>query len=243
MNDFTVTRFKIIVERAVRPVRACLHRKQRMREELLAHIVAAFEDDLEAHGDEAAALEHAIERFGDPAELTNQLQAVVPAGDAVDRLFDYIWFQPGESTVHRALRHGLLSDLLVFALMLGIGLVYQGPITSWPRALLIYGGSVLGGFFLFSFAFTFLADWMRQALMRGARTSRIEPILIVAATGLLVPGLGFALWLEFARLSVTDLLVVISLGAVISAILVHTAMLIAQRQRYHQEWADLSIDG
>ena len=243
MNEFVLTRFKIVVERAVRPVRACLHRKQRMREELLAHIVAVFEDDLERHGDESLALEHAIERFGDPAELTSQLQAVVPSSDRVDRLFDYIWFQPGESTVHRALRHGLLSDLFVLVLMLGIGIVYQGPIGAWPRPTLLYGGAVLGGFFLFSFAFTFLADWMRQALMRGTRTSRLEPIVIAAVTGLLAPCLACALWFEFARLSVTDVLLVSALGAMIAAILVHTAMLIAQRQRYHQEWANLSIDG
>ena len=243
MNEFVVTRFKIVVERAVRPVRACLHRKQRMREELLAHIVAVYEDDLEVHGDEAAALEHAIERFGDPAELTSQLQAVVPSSDAVDRLFDYLWFQPGESTVHRALRHGILSDLIVLAFMVGLGLAYLGPISEWSRPMLLYGASILGGFFLFSFAFTFLADRMRQALMSGARKSRIEAILIALVTGLLVPGLGFALWLEFSRMSTADLLVVLALGAVIPAILVHTAMLIAERQRYHQEWANLSIDG
>ena len=38
MNESTLTQLKIIVERAVRPVRASISRKRKMREELLAHV-------------------------------------------------------------------------------------------------------------------------------------------------------------------------------------------------------------
>jgi hypothetical protein len=44
MNESTLTQLKIIVERAVRPVRASIARKRKMREELLAHVVGVFDD-------------------------------------------------------------------------------------------------------------------------------------------------------------------------------------------------------
>ena len=40
MNEVTLKELKIVVERAVRPVRATLARKRKMREELLAHLTA-----------------------------------------------------------------------------------------------------------------------------------------------------------------------------------------------------------
>ena len=45
MNDVILRELKIVVERAVRPVRATIARKRRMREELLAHLMAIFEEE------------------------------------------------------------------------------------------------------------------------------------------------------------------------------------------------------
>src|ERR1700722_7000041 len=68
----------IYVERIVRPIRAAESRKLQMRQELLAHLQLAIEDE-RAHGsDEATAIEAAVQRVGDPAELTRQLQRTVP---------------------------------------------------------------------------------------------------------------------------------------------------------------------
>ena len=78
MNDVILKELKIVVERAVRPVRATMTRKRRIREELLAHLTAIFEEEAARLGDEQAALERAAERFGDPAELTPELQQSVP---------------------------------------------------------------------------------------------------------------------------------------------------------------------
>jgi hypothetical protein len=74
MNEFMV-----LVERAVRPVRAEPRRKMRMRQELLAHLTASYEEELARRGDEAAAREAAAQRFGDPAAIARELQATVPA--------------------------------------------------------------------------------------------------------------------------------------------------------------------
>jgi len=78
MNDVPLHQLRILVERAVRPVRATMVRKRRMREELLAHLTAIFEEEAARLGDEQAALERAAERFGDPAELAAELQQSAP---------------------------------------------------------------------------------------------------------------------------------------------------------------------
>ena len=65
------------IERAVRPVVATVMRKLRMREELLAHLTAIFVEEQQRLGDEAAALAATRERFGDPAELTAELNRSV----------------------------------------------------------------------------------------------------------------------------------------------------------------------
>jgi ATP-dependent Clp protease ATP-binding subunit ClpC len=66
MIESTLTGLKIIVERAVRPVRAGIARKRKMREELLAHVVGVFEEEVARLGDERAALQQTALRFGNP---------------------------------------------------------------------------------------------------------------------------------------------------------------------------------
>src|SRR5580765_962303 len=65
------------VERAVRPVHATEQRKLRMREELLAHLTAIYVEEQSRLADETAALAASRERFGDPAELTAELNRSV----------------------------------------------------------------------------------------------------------------------------------------------------------------------
>src|SRR6266705_2070979 len=85
MNAYALTQLKIIVERAVRPVRASTFCKRKMREELLAHVRGVFEDEFAAVGEDHAALERTALRFGNPAEVTGQLQESVPASDSIWR--------------------------------------------------------------------------------------------------------------------------------------------------------------
>jgi hypothetical protein len=70
--------FMIHVERIVRPLRASHARKMRMRQELLAHLQAAFDEDRDRCPDEATAAERAMQRLGDPAQLALQLQKTLP---------------------------------------------------------------------------------------------------------------------------------------------------------------------
>ncbi len=84
------------VERVVTPLRANPWRKDRIREELLTHLTALYEDEIPRHAKLSQALAAALDRFGDPAELTRNLQASVPH---LERL---LWYQfPGHTWTER----------------------------------------------------------------------------------------------------------------------------------------------
>ena len=95
MNESTLTRLKIVVERAVRPARASVCPvAARCVEELLAHVIGVFEEEFSRLDDEHTALERTALRFGNPAEVTSQLQESIPARDGLSRFFEG---RPGES--------------------------------------------------------------------------------------------------------------------------------------------------
>ena len=77
MNDHTELELRNLVERVVRPVVAIRASKRKMREELLAHLTAAFEVEFTAIASEPEALERTRQRFGDAAETTAALQASI----------------------------------------------------------------------------------------------------------------------------------------------------------------------
>ena len=78
MNEHTHCRLQNLVARAVRPLWASRSRKRAMQEELLSHVAAVFEEELTRLGDERAALEAALDRFGLANELHSELQECVP---------------------------------------------------------------------------------------------------------------------------------------------------------------------
>jgi hypothetical protein len=68
----------IHIERIVRPVRAVASRKLRMRRELQAHLQSAVDEEMAGGANETIAIDRAVERLGNPLELTKQLQLTVP---------------------------------------------------------------------------------------------------------------------------------------------------------------------
>ncbi len=125
MDDVILRELKRIVEQAVRPVWATTTRKRRMREELLAHLTAIFDEEAERLGDEQAALEQAKRRFGDPQELTGQLQQAVPRWDRCRTILENMGCQPGESAWHLAVKH-FLAMLLIYSTYLPLWLLVHG---------------------------------------------------------------------------------------------------------------------
>jgi ATP-dependent Clp protease ATP-binding subunit ClpC len=109
MNDAALRELKTVVERAVRPVQATMARKRKIREELLAHLVSIFEEEAERLGDEQAALAEAKLRFGDPRELSGQLQQTVPAWSRCRFLLEKLRLEPGESLLHFAGKNLLVT--------------------------------------------------------------------------------------------------------------------------------------
>lgn len=72
-----------IVELAVRPVRAGIKHKRKMREELLAHLGEIHQDEISRTGDSSVAIDAAAARFGDPLELGRELDASVPTSERI----------------------------------------------------------------------------------------------------------------------------------------------------------------
>jgi len=67
------------VDRAVGSLRATSRRKSVMREELLAHLLDTFAQELQSAGGADAAMGETIRRFGDCDDLARELAASVPA--------------------------------------------------------------------------------------------------------------------------------------------------------------------
>ncbi len=132
------------VERVVRPVWAGASRKRRMRQELSAHLTAAYEEERARLGDDRVALNLALARFGDPAELTRELQAAVPWWERVlfartgseryDRRARAMMFGTGPSPRRDAVLLAGLFAALTFALLMLLPLAKVADGTPWSAA-------------------------------------------------------------------------------------------------------------
>lgn len=110
-----------IVERAIRPVRAPMVRKRKMREELLSHLEAIYTQARADGQDPQAAIETAAARFGDPAELSHELQASLPAAQRRGYFFERLF---GWRAPETALRYVTRQAVLSFFITLGFYLFF-----------------------------------------------------------------------------------------------------------------------
>jgi len=135
------------VERIVRPIRANVRRKNKMRQELLAHLSERAHMAARDGLDEREAYDLAVEQLGDPAALRRELQETVPV---IERLM-YLrlpwaeiadhWFDKadGESTLGFTLRRTAYTSLFVgitlvvfltaFELLRWAGILPEGLLT------------------------------------------------------------------------------------------------------------------
>jgi ATP-dependent Clp protease ATP-binding subunit ClpC len=235
MNESTLTQLKLIVERAVRPVRASMSRKRKMREELLAHVSAVFEEEVAKLGEERVALERTEQRFGNPAELTSQLQEAIPASDRIPRFLEDLALRPGESTPRRAVRYALVTFLACGVVLLPAFLV-QGRMNEWP---ILLASPVL------VFSFVVIADWMWQALYGPTGGFWRKAALVAAASWLLVPGVTFGVLLTYSgdvRSSLMDVLPLFPAAVLTPVTFVVSTYGFAAEIRSRKEWASLQID-
>lgn len=224
MNDVTLRELKIVVERAVRPVRATIARKRRMREELLGHLAAIFEEERQKAGDEQAALDQARRRFGDPRELTEQLQQAVPRRDRCQSILENMGYRPSESAWHLAAKHFLVM-LLINSTYLPLWLLAHGNLrdpglveTRRLGALVLVGAVLITALWnvIFSIVLAPLLNKIGPVLAsrRWGRISLAVLGTLVVLCGLALPG--------FAGV------------AVVSILMAHQA---TEEWRYKQGWA------
>jgi len=196
MNEVVEKELKIVVERAVRPVRATFYSKRKMREELLAHLVSIFEEEAEKLGDEQVALEEAKRRFGNPSELTGELQEAVSQWDRF--LFfteNFICFRASESVLRHASRVAVLPYMwfAIMCLLVPPVLIIRGRQYEIGRMMfgMLAASVVVSGIV---FILTFLAHGLRDALYCDT-SRRSIPLAMVHGllSAFLLPIGGFVL--------------------------------------------------
>jgi ClpA/ClpB-like protein len=119
-----------IVERAVRPVRASTLRKRVIREELLAHLSAIYEQEKTRLRDPAAALDAAAGRFGEPAGLARELESALPKLERFSHFVErFVSYRAPESAARFSFRMAthtffllaVILSLTTFVVFLGYG--------------------------------------------------------------------------------------------------------------------------
>ena len=115
-----------IVERVVRPLRANRARKRRMRDELLGHLSAIYDEELSRLDDPLTAVEAAGKRFGSALELTAELQTTVPRIQQFEAWLEPVmgWRAPESATrwmMRVAVQMGLvMASLCAFAAIIAL---------------------------------------------------------------------------------------------------------------------------
>ena len=199
----------IHVERAVRPVRAEESTKCNMRDELYAHITSIYEEELKRTGDENAAMEAACRRFGEPADLTAELQATIPWIERVTARVDAsVRRRTNETAPRHALRMAgacLLSyvvlgvvTLTTFHLLARVGVGPSSGSLSCHVALRLRMIASLASWFVVNVgAFTLIGNAMRSQVEAGLLRPRSFLLAgglgALAALTVLATGWGFLL--------------------------------------------------
>lgn len=238
MTESNLIQLKIIVERAVRPVRASTSRKRKMREELLAHVGGVFDEELARLGDDQAALEQTARRFGNPGDVTSQLQEAVPAGDQIRRFWEG---RPAEPALRAALRIACVTGAFALAVFVG-ALLVGGWVSAWSREALLVCIDAIVAVPVYLFGLILLTDWMEQALAGAPEHSRRKVALIGVGSWLfMMLGLVALSWRTTEWDFLTAILWVVWLTPMAFLFPYALARSATDRRRYHEEWARLDI--
>jgi hypothetical protein len=224
MNDATLKELKTVVQLSVSPVRATFARKRRMREELLAHLMAIVDEETERLGDEQAAVERAKQRFGDPTELAAQLQQAVPRWDRCRAILENLGYRPSDAAWRLAARQFLVL-VLIYALWLPLLLLANESLryVRSVEAQRLLAVAMVGGVVVIALINVVLSVVLAPLL------SKIGPALASKRRGPIV----LAVLCGFVVLCALQLPVF--LGAAL--LLVLMARQAGQQWRYHADWA------
>lgn len=218
-----------LVERVVRPVQASRTQRRKMREELLSHLSALYDEELFRLGDAKAALDAAAARFGDPAELSKDLGRALPPGE---RLFcpvrRLLGWRPEETEIRFTAR---VSGYLLGLVLAGVA-VFTGVLawrfTPWHDQFLwmvilpvMMALALL--FALYTFLMGLLYIKLRDSLWgafgaRRSNTAVLEYAIGIALAQLANPAVAFpAAFMEWSPWNLIPTLLVCSVGGTFAA--------------------------
>lgn len=247
MNEITHKALMVEVERAVRPVRASHVRKLRMREELLAHLTAIFEEEIARSGDEETAMQQARIRFGDPRELAGELQQAVPKRDRLRFLLDQVVFQSSDSLLRLTVKY-LLGTAVIFALsvvILLLSLWVRGRDPIFGTRIYVVGvmSAIIMGFMMLGILFierlrkTFFADESRHSGVRAV----IDILLCICAFPLLA-FINYAALTGDLSASLTYFFTGCFFAPVAPVIFILMARQYDREMRVQEKWTSLEVD-
>ncbi|HTQ37909.1 MAG TPA: Clp protease N-terminal domain-containing protein [Pirellulales bacterium] len=184
------------VERAVRPVRTTTAHKRKVREELLVHLTAIYDEELARSKNPTTAMHEAQLRFGDPTELAHELDAAVPRNERIGFHFErWLGWRAPESSVHYLVRQAR-STLFI---LVGIGmvplllaLIYPSDPAKRPLIRHIYAAALIFTP-VAQFALGFLYFKLRDSLLGafGKPRSHLKAMLYDGAMIPAVMAIGF----------------------------------------------------
>ena len=264
MTESNLVQLKIIVERAVRPVRASITCKRKMREELLAHVSGAFEDERARVQDEHAALERTRVRFGNPTEMANELQDSVRISERVWRFWEG---RPGESALRFALRY-VSMQAAIGLLIFGAVLAAAGWDRAWTHEELIAVCSplvfllpVFVGLTLFVCATEKAlhearhltaappAGW-KKSLVSAWSTPTVRRVMIVGGVGQFLLFMAIYIagnwparpWVKDHAVAIVDTVPAMAFKAGLCVFAVLAIVWpVVERRRHHEEWSRLPV--
>lgn len=200
-----------VVERVVRPVRAGIAHKRKMREELLAHLAVIYDEEQAVLNDPAAALKASAGRLGDPAVLARELQDALPASERLAYHVErWLGWRPPESAARMMGRNALVSFVVV-AVILGVPvfgrILYSGWDHTQAVAVRVFAAlTVLTPAAQFALGLCYYR--MRDSLFGafGARRSLRNAVLwsLLAAIIVLAAGMGFIAVVEGTSMRLAD---------------------------------------
>jgi hypothetical protein len=214
-----------------------------MREELLAHVTAVFEEEKKL-GDDASALKRTEQRFGDAAVLTAQLQESVRVVERFAYFVEtLVGFPARESVVRRAARHAAAVGILG-SVYLVLSILVQGNYSEYlttARVPSLFASVIMA---VLMFCGTLMVEAMRQALYGPHGRSWLRAGLVAAGAWLFIPAVTFLFCLAFSNDAgdvVRDMLPMIPIGLLGPVALVLVVRASLAEFSYEQEWASLPI--
>ena len=247
MNDSILNQLKQHVERSVRPLNIGQLRKRQIREEMLTHIIGIYEEEFAKRADEKAALTSALQRFGDPTDLTAELQQSITFSDRFAGVMDRLRLLPGESYPHLLGKHLIAASSvfgLEFLLFFCVELLKNRDLdvlkVGLPFfAMLSIAVAVSGSIFVWSSRKISEVRFLDQS--RGARRSLIGPCLIgLLPFPLMVTILYWGLGLLFPPPNM--LLAACLLSPLIPSGALLVSKQVAEGIRHEREWAALKLE-